>query len=345
MESSGKAFVKVSLKNEIKELLKTANLSTDIVSIETGLKGGNNRTYRIETTEGVYAVKQYFKEKCDLRDRLGTEFAFLQYAEHIIPQSIPKPYAKNSDLGLALYSYIDGKQLASHDITDKEVQEAINFFVALNESKHQGMSLPTASEACFSLAAHFNLVGERIQKLKNISIQTDEDKTGIKLILELEEYWQKLLTEMKSKKFDLTLSLNDAERCISPSDFGFHNTLKRKDGSLCFLDFEYAGWDDPAKMTGDFFSQLAIPVPQKYFDHFVNAVMAPFTNAENLIQRAYILRTVYQIKWCCIALNIFIPDNLKRRQFANPDLDVTQLKRAQLEKTRYLIEKLEVIHG
>ena len=31
-------------------------------------------------------------------------------------------------------------------------------------------------------------------------------------------------------------------------------------GELCFLDFEYAGWDDPAKMVADFFCQPAVPV-------------------------------------------------------------------------------------
>src|SRR5258708_29751946 len=41
--------------------------------------------------------------------------------------------------------------------------------------------------------------------------------------------------------------------------FGFHNALLRPSQELCFLDFEYAGHDDPAKMVGDFFSQPAIP--------------------------------------------------------------------------------------
>ena len=40
--------------------------------------------------------------------------------------------------------------------------------------------------------------------------------------------------------------------CISPSDFGFHNVLRRPGGHLVFLDFEHAGWDDPAKLFGDF---------------------------------------------------------------------------------------------
>src|ERR1700680_1391707 len=32
-------------------------------------------------------------------------------------------------------------------------------------------------------------------------------------------------------------------RSLVPSDFGFHNSLRRPDGSLAFLDFEYFGWD------------------------------------------------------------------------------------------------------
>ena len=40
-------------------------------------------------------------------------------------------------------------------------------------------------------------------------------------------------------------------RVLSPSDFGFHNALRRPDGTIVFVDFEYFGWDDPAKMMAD----------------------------------------------------------------------------------------------
>ena len=39
---------------------------------------------------------------------------------------------------------------------------------------------------------------------------------------------------------------------FSPSDFGFHNTILEDDGDLKFLDFEYFGRDDPAKLMADF---------------------------------------------------------------------------------------------
>ena len=56
--------------------------------------------------------------------------------------------------------------------------------------------------------------------------------------------------------------LGEADRVVSPSDFGFHNALRTEDGRLAFLDFEYAGWDDPAKLVCDFELQPAVPAPR-----------------------------------------------------------------------------------
>ena len=33
-------------------------------------------------------------------------------------------------------------------------------------------------------------------------------------------------------------------KCISPSDFGFHNSIIDREGNINFVDFEYSGWDD-----------------------------------------------------------------------------------------------------
>jgi hypothetical protein len=50
--------------------------------------------------------------------------------------------------------------------------------------------------------------------------------------------------------FDAELAAD--RRTLSPSDFGLHNAIRRPDGSLAFVDFEYFGWDDPAKTLVDF---------------------------------------------------------------------------------------------
>ena len=43
---------------------------------------------------------------------------------------------------------------------------------------------------------------------------------------------------------------NNDHLILSPSDFGFHNTIKSK--KLYFIDFEYFGLDDPVKLVIDF---------------------------------------------------------------------------------------------
>ena len=42
------------------------------------------------------------------------------------------------------------------------------------------------------------------------------------------------------------------KQILSPSDFGFHNSLMTINGSLTFIDFDYFDWDDPVKLTADF---------------------------------------------------------------------------------------------
>src|SRR4029077_9202981 len=57
--------------------------------------------------------------------------------------------------------------------------------------------------------------------------------------------------------------LPDEAVILSPSDFGFHNALV-DGGRVGFVDFEYAGRDDPAKLIGDFFNQVERPVPLRH---------------------------------------------------------------------------------
>jgi hypothetical protein len=87
-------------------------------------------------------------------------------------------------------------------------------------------------------------------------------------------------------------------------------------------------------MIGDFFSQPAIPVSLKHFDIFISEALGYSKNKDELAQRARLLFPLFQIKWCCIMLNEFLPDAVRRRQFANPTSEPWQRKRLQLEKAQ-----------
>ena len=76
--------------------------------------------------------------------------------------------------------------------------------------------------------------------------------------------------EMVEAGLDFVAALPSAQRTLAPSDFGFHNTLRYANGALAFVDFEYFGWDDPAKLTADIMLHpgrpLSAPQRQRFSD-------------------------------------------------------------------------------
>jgi hypothetical protein len=133
--------------------------------------------------------------------------------------------------------------------------------------------------------------------------------------------------------------LDTANRCLSPSDFGYHNALLANDGRLRFIDFEYAGWDDPSKLICDFFCQPAVPAPIGAFERFAQAIAAELPNPELHIARSALLLPMYRVKWVCIMLNEFLPVGSKRRAFSSA-AELEARKVTQLAKARAALAAL-----
>lgn len=325
------------LRVPLADLLAQAGIDAVVQEVTPCMQGGNNRVYRVDTSAGAFAAKQYFRHADDQRDRLAAEYAFLNYASARAPGAAPNPVACNEDMGLALYEFIDGTRFSPGGIGEAQVEAAIGFFRALNAAPRQHAAhLPVASEACFSLADHLVLIGRRIEQLLAAPERSDLDAEAHQFIRSLDESWRRLEVRIRTGAgragVELDAALPPDQRCLSPSDFGFHNAMTEVGGKIRFLDFEYAGWDDPAKAVGDFFAQPALPVPEEFFPRFVTAITADFPDAERLATRARLLRPAYRVKWCCITLNVFRPVHMARRAFAHPGLDEAALKRAQLNK-------------
>jgi hypothetical protein len=304
--------------------------------------GGNNRLYIASLEDRKVVVKQYYRVRSDLRDRLGAERAFLNYAAANGVACVPRMIACNVEAGIGILEHIEGTKLQHADVTTARVQEAAAFFRKLNESlgRRNGESLPNASESCFTIDEHVAMVDRRIERLLALTPGKFIDRQANQLVQTLEAHWMATKTSVVEKAHSLGGAEPLMERCISPSDFGFHNALLRPSGELCFLDFEYAGWDDPAKMAGDFFCQPAVPVSRIYFDDFLRWTMGFSRHAERLEARARLLLPVFQTKWCCIVLNDFVPESLQRRRFADPDLNEDQRKIEQIEKARGMLESI-----
>ena len=331
-------------KLPIADLLLRAEIDARIKAVTPCASGGNNRIYKVQTTAGDFAVKVYFRHEGDSRDRLAAEYAFCAYAMAAAPGLAPRPIARDSENAMALYEFVEGRRLGSQEIGACEVDAAVGFFKALNAPRPTAVELPVASEACFSICDHLALIRSRIDRLLDVIPQSDTDVEALAFFKHLDGFWRQLAARIvegaRLRDIDVDALLPREQRCISPSDFGFHNALAEPGGKIRFLDFEYAGWDDPAKAAGDFFAQLSVPVPAEYFDRFVTGIVQGRQDAQVMTDRAALLRPAYKIKWCCIALNVFLPVHLARRRFADPAIDETAAKRAQLEKAKQLLNSV-----
>src|SRR5580692_5709504 len=96
---------------QIAELLNAAGFTPDVLSVKNCTQGRNNRTYRIQTVDGSFVVKQYLRQEGDSRDRLASEFAFLSYAKAVAPLRVPQPYYQDPKQGMALYEFMEGQAL------------------------------------------------------------------------------------------------------------------------------------------------------------------------------------------------------------------------------------------
>ncbi len=343
-----------NISEKVGALIKKVNDQDTPFTLTPYNRIGNNRTYLLHSGEETFFVKYFFQNEGDLRDRFNTELAFIRYAEKAAPGFTPRILAVDPVSKLILYEYIQGKPLNKESISENEVKQAADFFKKLNNkaSHSDSVYLPNASEACFSIAEHIKLIDDRIGQLSAIIPSSQEDIEGLILVNRMKSIWVELVSNIHTACGIQQIGLNEelpfACRVLSPSDFGFHNALTIETGKLIFLDFEYAGWDDPAKMSGDFFAQIQVPVPAEMFEDFLNLAFSELPRQNYLKKRARILLPLFHIKWACIAMNIFLPVHLERRKFSNPGLEVAGFKRNQLQKTVDILQtfqnKNNVIH-
>ena len=300
--------------------------------------GGNNRVFLVESEAGRHVAKWYYHDESGTRDRARAEFDFLSHIRRFGIRNVPQPIAHDPEHHLALYEFIAGRPLGESDLSAVLIDQAARLFATINcESvRAAGGHLQPASDACFTIGEHIHSVDARLKVLSVVQARSATDRDAVALVGRMSAVWQRIKDELQRGCPDIDAPLPGRWRSLSPSDFGFHNALLRENGEVCFLDFEYAGWDDPAKMTGDFFSHPGLPVPLSYFELFAGGALAPFEAREELIARARRLSAVSRIRWCCIMLNEFLPDVAKRRRFADPTRDIGERKQRQLEKARAL---------
>jgi len=112
--------------------------------------------------------------------------------------------------------------------------------------------------------------------------------------------------------------------------------LRSADGSLTFLDSEYAGWDDPAQVIANALLLPEVPLLAQHRAAFVGGLLARLDGAAGVRARLRLIYPMLALKWSLIMLNEFLPVGGERRTFAGANAETRRV--AQLDKARRQLE-------
>lgn len=335
------------LRSTAERLVRAAGLAGP-VALDRLPGGRNNRVYRVTVANGMEVVlKSYHADARDGRDRLGAEWAFLTFAWERGVHDVPQPLASDAASRAGLYGFVRGRKLGAGEVRATHVSAALDFVCRVNAGSNPEALAPGA-DACFSLADHIAAVDRRMAHIGTLDAAAPLREDAERFIAGyLVPAWdgvrERILRGARERDIAMDARLGPEQTCISPSDFGFHNAILGSDGKLTFLDFEYAGRDDPAKLACDFFCQPDVPVPLSHYDTFLSGLGEGRGDAAKLATRCALLIDAYRIKWLCIMLNDFQPIGAARREFAEPGARADRCVRQLARVTRGL--ELIGIHG
>jgi hypothetical protein len=298
-----------------------------------------------EDAPGKISTQTVFPFPRGFAGRFASEKAFYTHAQNKAPGKVPQVQAWDPEGEAGLFFWVEGRKLTQPEVTGARVQEALEFFAALNRLPLPTLSdLPSAAEAAWTVCEHLDLVNRRISRLQQISGKDSEAEEARHLVREkVMPAWERIFKTANREWPEKGRGTHRATACVSPSDFGFHNSLLGGDDRLRFFDFEYAGWDDPAKMAADFFCQPRIPAPASEFPRIAARLAELFPQDAEVAERATSLWPVYRMKWICIMLNEFLPAGKTRRGFSLGEEAQVALRRQRLEAVRSSLEKVNSI--
>jgi thiamine kinase-like enzyme len=276
---------------------------------------GNSRIACLETMDSKkYALKLYPSDSN--HNRLNSEFFGFKLLHENSIKCVPKAISCNPQLNCAIYEWVDGSKIEQP--SKMELDSMLQIIEKLHGLTNSELPLEIgrASASCFSGLD----IETQIQTRLKLLYPASESHQQLKKFLEedLIPFKDFLIEWVKNnwgEEDNYNLPMSKKFLTLSPSDFGFHNMLKNKDGEITFLDFEYFGWDDPVKLIVDVSFHPAMNLSEEERTYWQEGTFTIF--GESLKKRYNLTWAMYAFCWCLILLNEFRKDIWARRILAN----------------------------
>ena len=234
------------------------------------------------------------------RDAFAHEALLHSFYAEQVGDLVPRLIAQDAGCRALLFDHVPGEPVAGEESHLDDVARMAVFLLETNRpevlERARQARLPRASDAGLLASEHWQCASSRLDALLGLPL-LDEDTAAMQDFVRSE--LRPALAEIKPDEEA------PVPPCLSPSDFGFHNVIRREDRSFCFFDFEHAGWDDPAKLAADFILQPEAPLAAQAAEHFTDALRNGGIFGPQLASRVRRVLSIQKCKWTAIMLNVF----------------------------------------
>lgn len=313
----------------------------DVYEIKAGL---NNRLFKVATSEEEYLVKLY-RSGADIM--LEREFCALKYLRTQNILSVPIAYSKNDKQNFAIYSFEEGVSKSPLQLTKEDLNIMASFIASIHKLQPIGIrrEFLAANYACFSITDYLKNITFRLNKF----LAYAESRSTPMIIGRIKD--EKVCSKIESLVHDvlseftndfINRKLRVGEERLSPVDFGVHNILFKRDGSLCFIDFEYFGRDDPTRAVADFLMHdRSLDIKPKLKRYFQNRYLEYVDADEKYQQRLEIVKKIIDIEWLAIYLYSMTPEKIEIRKFSDVSFETDKYLKKQSLKLYSRLKDIE----
>lgn len=311
------------------------------LSAESLGHAGNNRLLKVALAGGeTVLLKRYLVDSRDGRRRADAEFRALELMWSCGVRSIPRPLFLDEAGEFAVHSFLEGAPPAK--IEQGHVVQAATFIERLTALR-KPKGYPEAADSRRRLADYPAHIERRLKRVLDGAGELGHPKASAFIEKKLVPAKDRLLSAFaraaRAEGLPLDAPIPDSERVLSPSDFGFHNALADHRGRLRFVDFEYFGVDDPAKLAADFIHHAGQKTPFELRRLFVTALAKSLP--PGFTRRFALVQDLIGLEWILIVLNVLAPEARARRSFSDPGLDEKALVDRRLERAESMLAALE----
>ena len=275
-----------------------AIVGAEVISLEPLTRGGNSRVYRARTASESFFVKVY--PPTNSRPRLETETRALQEL-HAAGLSVPRFIGQATGERLAVHEWIDGTPVT--EVGKADIEAAIALILGAQSIANRETFAP-ASAACLSLDDAITQLQDRLEAAREIREPSASRLVANEIAPAVASEIDRCIARAEVLGLDRSHVLGPDEAVLSPSDVGFHNALRLADQRLVFCDFEYFGWDDPAKLVADIALHPSTAKNEGLARPLAGG-LRPLIGDERRLEVGY---PIWGLCWCMIVLNAFLPN-------------------------------------